>query len=65
MTFDQAAGHSLPQLRELRAAAQRLAADRTLALMQATFAAFAAVMSKDGQKVFEKHQKALMKRLEI
>jgi hypothetical protein len=45
----------------LREAAQRLNAERTLMLMQANYAAFAAVMCKDGQKVFEKQQKALLK----
>jgi hypothetical protein len=51
----------LPQLRELRAAARRLNADHALSTMQAAFAAFAAVMTKEGQKIFAQHQKALMK----
>ncbi|HVU07862.1 MAG TPA: hypothetical protein VHG89_04885 [Verrucomicrobiae bacterium] len=45
----------------MRAAARRLRADDTLARMQSDFAAFAAVMCKDGQRVFEKRQNALLR----
>lgn len=64
MTFEQAASHSLPRLRELRAAARRLNADQTLALTQGVHAAFAAVMAKEGRNIFAQYSKAMLKQIE-
>ncbi len=55
--------HSLPRLLELHRAAKRLEADNALLHMQSAYAAFAAVMCKDGSKVFDKQQKALLKHI--
>jgi len=62
--LEQAVWHSLAQLRLLRAAARRLRADDTLARMQGSYAAYAAVMCKDGHRLFEKFQNNLTKNAE-
>lgn len=54
ISFRNAREHSLPELKLLRQAARRLRADSVLAGMNASYAAFAAVMSKDGNRVFKK-----------
>jgi hypothetical protein len=51
-------------LKLLRRAAARLHADSTLAQLHASYAAFAAVMTKGGHRVFEKFQSALKKHRE-
>lgn len=59
MSLRQACQHSPAQLKLLRRAARRLNSDQLLGQMNASYAAFAAVMAKGGRRVFEQMQSHL------
>jgi hypothetical protein len=64
MTLAQVREHSLAQIKLLRNAARRVHADAGLMAMNGAYAAFAAVMSKDGKNVFDKLAESLKKSTE-
>jgi hypothetical protein len=64
LTLRQAREYSPAQLKLLRAASHRLNAENVLMQMNATYAAFAAVMAKNGHKAFERLTKQLIKSAE-
>ena len=59
LSLEQARKHSPAQLKLLRKAANRVRADAALAQMHTTYAAFAAVMAKNGRRAFEQLQNQL------
>lgn len=64
MTLAQVREHSPAQLKLLRNAARRIKADAGLMAMNASYAAFAAVMAKNGKTVFDKLAESLKKAAE-
>jgi len=61
MTLPEAVNHSLAQLKLMIQAAGRVKAGNGLLTCRVSFSSFAAVMSKDGGRLLEKTQKALIK----
>lgn len=64
MTLSQVTEHSMSQLILIRNAARRIRADAGLIAMNSSYAAFAAVMAKNGKTVFDKLADSLKKSAE-